>query len=208
MPHHNINGEVVGLYERSFKTLRKDIKIRFPEIEYSALVQFPRAKYVPLLRYEKYRTDDKSSWSFTNSFNLYGLHKAKDAIKETGIAIVFEGAKSVMLARQYGYANTVATHTFGIGDGYLSMLINCGAKEIVLAFDKQYESMDGKDWGLYEKKTKDVARKVGNHCIVSRIIDNADCIEYKDAPIDKGKTVFETLLTVVCKGLLFDISLM
>lgn len=190
LPHHNINGDIVGLYERSFRPLRKDVKKLHPEIDYKLLLKYPRAKYVPLLRAEQYQTEEKTSWSFPNSMNLYGLHKAKDAIAKDKIAIVFEGGKSVMLARQYGYPMGVATHTFGVHLNHISMLIECGAKEIVLAFDKQYEQEEGQAWELYERKTQDIARKVGTHCKISRVIDRDGATGFKDSPIDRGRDVF------------------
>lgn len=191
LPHHNIRGEIVGLYERSFKPLRKEIKKLYPEISWKKLMKYPRAKYVPLLR--EVQTEEKSSWSFPNSLNLYGLHLAAPEIKKTGKAIIFEGAKSVMLARQYGYPYAVATHTFGAHTNHIAMLIQQGAKEIIFAFDKQYQKEEGQAWDLYEKKTRRLAEEIGEHAEVSRLIDRGGKIGYKDAPIDCGKEIFEKL---------------
>ena len=196
LPHHNINGETVGIYERNFLPLRKIVKEHHPDMPYEMRLTYPRAKYVPLLKVEKYRTDTKTSWSFPNSKNLYGLHKAQDAIKKTGIAFVFEGAKSVMLARHYGYSNAIATHTYGIHENHISMLIECGAKEIVLGFDKQYRDTLGIEWELFERKTKGIAEKAKNFVCISRLIDTENQLEYKDSPTDKGKDVFERLLAL------------
>ena len=199
LPHHNINGEIVGLYERSYLDLRRDVKKEMPDAPYWFLMQFPRAKYVPLLKDERFRKEDdeKTSWSFSNILNLYGLHLAKDSIRETGKAIIFEGGKSVMLARQYGYPFAVASHTFGANVNHISMLIEQGAKEIILAFDKQYQNVDDfdKEWTLYEKRTREFARKIGKYVNVSRITDLEDepKLDYKDAPIDKGKEIFDEL---------------
>ena len=199
LPHHNINGEIVGLYERSYLDLRRDVKKEMPDAPYWFLMQFPRAKYVPLLKDERFKKEDdtKTSWSFSNIRNLYGLHLAKDSIRETGKAIIFEGGKSVMLARQYGYPFAVASHTFGANVNHISMLIEQGAKEIILAFDKQYEIIDDLDnqWILYEKKTREFARKIGKYVNVSRITDLEDepKLNYKDAPIDRGKEIFDEL---------------
>jgi hypothetical protein len=193
LPHHNILGDIVGLYARSFKPLRKQVKEENPEMEYRQLVQFPRAKYVPLLRAPNLRTESHTSWSFPNSRNLYGLHKAAEAIKQSGKAIIFEGGKSVMLARQYGYPYAVATHTFGAHLNHISMLIECGAKEIILAFDKQYEEEFGQSWELYERKTRTLAIKAGEYVQVSRMRDKYEVIDFKDAPIDKGFETFETM---------------
>lgn len=193
LPHHNIFGGVVGIYLRSFLPLRKQIKDKYPDMPYQSLVKFPRAKYVPVLRRQDLQTDEKTSWSFPNSKNLYGLHKAAKGIEENGIAIIFEGGKSVMLGHQYGYPYCVATHTYGAHLNHISMLIECGAKEIVLGFDKQYETEDGKQYELYEHKTRELAKKIRKHVNVSRIVSRQGEISYKDAPIDCGKEIFEKL---------------
>ncbi len=116
-----------------------------------------------LLKEPEYLTEDeaKNSWSFPNSLNLYGLHLAKDAIRQTKKAIIFEGGKSVMLAHQYGIEYTVATHTFGAHVNHISMLIEQGAEEIYLAFDKQYQTTDSDDiqWQLYDKAHSWLGRK-------------------------------------------------
>lgn len=195
LPHHNVKGEIVGLYERSFRPLRKKVKEENPEIDYKLLLNYPRAKYVPLLRDEEDRGETKTSWSFPNSQNLYGLHLALDSIREHEKAIIFEGGKSVMLSRQYGHPYAVATHTFGAHLNHISMLIAAGAKEIILAFDKQYESQEGQAWELYQRKTQDLATRVGKYCIIKRMIDDKDrpLLAFKDSPIDKGKEIFEQL---------------
>lgn len=199
LPHHNINGDIVGLYERSFWPLRKDVKAKYPDIPYKELVKYPRAKYVPLLKTEQFIEEEggKTSWSFPNTQNLYGFHLAKQAIAETGKAIIFEGGKSVMLAHQAGIEYCVATHTFGAHFNHISMLIEAGAKEIYLAFDKQYQTDDEEDtqWRLYEKKTRTLAEKVGKEVDVYRIIDEkGGKLNYKDAPIDQGVEYFRYLL--------------
>ena len=206
LPHHNINGEIVGLYERSFAPTKDEMEKIFQygkhewidnkEI-WKAIHYAPKSKYMPLWKEKEYR--DKNiekdyTWSFPNSCNLYGLHKAKEAIQESGKAIIFEGAKSVMLAHAYGYPFAVASHTFGAHENHISMLIHAGAKEIILAFDRQYKEPAGKEWDTYEKRTQGLADRVGRFVKVSRICDRDGAfLGYKDAPIDNGKAAFESL---------------
>ena len=208
LPHHNINGEIVGLYERSFAPTQEEMRKIFgygpkewidnKEI-WKAIHDAPKSKYMPLLKEGKYappkdKKDEKKCWSFSNSRNLYGLHKAKEAIRESGKAIIFEGAKSVMLAHAYGYPFAVASHTFGASESHLAMLIQAGAKEIILAFDKQYQAPEGKEWDTYEQRTQRLAGRVRRFVKVSRICDREGAfLGYKDAPIDNGKAAFETL---------------
>ena len=203
LPHHNINGEIVGLYERSFAPTQEEMRKIFgygpgewieDKSAWAAIHYAPKSKYMPLWKEGKYRDKEKPCWSFPNSRNLYGLHKAKEAIRESGKAIIFEGAKSVMLAHAYGYPFAVASHTFGAHENHISMLIHAGAKEIILAFDRQYKEPAGKEWDTYEKRTQGLADRVGRFVKVSRICDRDGAfLGYKDAPIDNGKAAFETL---------------
>lgn len=206
LPHHNANGDIVGIYERSFDTLRREAKQLYGDwMTWSQIASFPRAKYVPLLKIPEHMTDDgKTSYSFPNSHNLYGLHKAAKSIRDTGKAIVFEGAKSVMLAHQWGYDFTVASHTFGAHVNHINMLMDAGAREIYLAFDKQYKKEEGEEWVLYDRKTRELAEKVeawarenadspGSDIKIYRLRDIHGALEYKDAPVDKGLEVFQEI---------------
>lgn len=213
LPHHNKSGEIVGIYERSFDTLRREAKQLYGDwMTWSQIASFPRAKYVPLLKLPQHLTEDKkTSYSFPNSYNLYGLHKAKDAIRETGLAIVFEGAKSVMLAHQWGrklgireWETAVASHTFGAHVNHINMLLDCGAKRIYLAFDKQYQKEEGDEWALYDRKTRELAEKVfawssgvqeshDSDVEMFRLRDIKSALAYKDAPVDKGLEVFRDI---------------
>lgn len=212
LPHHNAAGEIVGLYERSFDTLRREAKQLYGDwMTWSQIAGFPRAKYVPLLKLPEHMTDDgKTSYSFPNSSNLYGLHKAAKAIRETGKAIVFEGAKSVMLAHQWGrelhrreWETAVASHTFGAHVNHINMLMDAGATEIYLGFDKQYQKEEGEEWALYDRKTRELAEKVyawrdsqglpKTTIKIYRLRDKTGALTYKDAPVDKGPKVFEEI---------------
>ena len=203
LPHHNINGEIVGLYERSFAPTQEEMRKIFGyepgewiegKSAWAAIHYAPKSKYMPLWKEGKYRDKEKPCWSFPNSRNLYGLHKAKEAIRESGKAIIFEGAKSVMLAHAYGYPFAVASHTFGASESHLAMLIQAGAKEIILAFDKQYREPKEREWDTYEQRTQRLAGRVRRFVKVSRICDREGAfLGYKDAPIHNGKAAFETL---------------
>lgn len=191
LPHHNIRGEIIGMYERYFVPLQKDIKKMIPDIEYSQISKLPHAKYMPLFDPEL----DKSL-SFKNSQNLYGLFHSKDYIKKSGQAIVFEGAKSVMLADQWGIKNSVASHTFNVSENHVSMLIEQGMQELIIGLDKQYQIQDrnDKEYDLYCRKTEKLADRVKHYIKVSRIEDTEGLLKYKDAPVDCGEEVFRYLL--------------
>lgn len=124
--------------------------------------------------------------------NLYGLNVAKRHIHKTNQVILFESEKSVMKAFQYGYRNTVA---LGCKDLTLSQLgllkeyLNKDTK-IILAFDKDVYYNNGQ----YDFSHLRNVEKMFKNNRVYAIIDKDDSLKIKDAPVDKGKEVFNKLL--------------
>lgn len=71
--------------------------------------------------------------------NLYGLNWAKDNIATVEKAIVFESEKSCLLYMSYfGVENSIAVACCGsnISAYHIHMLLEAGAKEIIVAFDR------------------------------------------------------------------------
>ncbi len=71
---------------------------------------------------------------FDKSHSLYGLDKARQAITDTGTAIVAEGYTDVMMAHQFGIKNVVAALGTSFTPGHATILKRY-AKRIVLLFD-------------------------------------------------------------------------
>ena len=67
--------------------------------------------------------------------------------------------------------------------------------EINFAFDKQYQSTDDNDdqWRLYNYRTREFAKKVGDFVNIYRITDYGSELKYKDAPVDQGEIIFRKL---------------
>ena len=98
--------------------------------------------------------------------------------------IIFEGIKSVMKADSWGYHNCVSAETSKINDDQIRLLIRLGVKEVIIAFDKDVKmSKIGVNTQVLRRFTN-----------VSVIYDKHDLLDEKDAPVDKGKEVFEKLL--------------
>jgi DNA primase len=80
---------------------------------------------------------------FNKSSVLYGLDKAKEAIRKNNFSILVEGQFDLILAHQAGFKNTVASSGTALSESVLSKenaisnlgLINRLSKNIVLAFD-------------------------------------------------------------------------
>ena len=65
---------------------------------------------------------------------LYGLHKAKKAIRDGGHAIIVEGQMDVITSHQFGYLQTIATSGTALSSDHLRIIYRL-APEIRLAFD-------------------------------------------------------------------------
>lgn len=114
---------------------------------------------------------------------IYGLPDNINDIKHANQIILFEGAKSVLLADTYGVKNTGALLTSHLSKDQLKMLIKIGVNEVVFALDKDVDI-----------RTIDRIRALMAYTNISYIYDKNDLLEEKDAPVDRGKDVFLKLL--------------
>lgn len=65
---------------------------------------------------------------------LYNLHRAKPAVRKSGVLLLMEGYTDVMLATQYGFPNCVATMGTALTETQVTMLARTKAK-LVLCLD-------------------------------------------------------------------------
>lgn len=167
IPHYNINKQLVGVRIRAFNN--EDIL---------------KGKYRPLKL-------ENTIYSHPLSQFCYGLWETKENIKKTQKAIIFEAEKSVMLAEQLEYNNTVACCGSNISKVQIEQLIHSGAKEIIIAFDKEYSSNSKSE--QYYNKLYNLANKYKLYCNMSFIFDFENLLEYKHSPIDDGINKFNHL---------------
>lgn len=112
---------------------------------------------------------------------IYGLFENMEAIRKKGEVILFEGVKSVMLARGYGHDNCGAILTSHLNPGQMRILVKLGVN-VVFALDKDVRIKD--DHNIV--KLKRFVR-------VEYLYDAHDLLSEKDSPVDKGNDVFEKL---------------
>ena len=68
-------------------------------------------------------------------------------------------------------------------------------REVIVALDKQYETIDSDECKKWAKHIKDkIVDKLSPFVTVSVLWDTNDLLEYKDSPTDRGK---ETLLQLM-----------
>lgn len=146
-------------------------------------------------RYGKYRplNINKEIYNHPLGMNLYGLNWAKEQIAIVKKAIVFESEKSVLKYMSYfGIENNIAVACCGsnLSAHQVKMLIETGAEEIVIAFDKQYPALNTEESKKWSKKLTGFHNKYKNDCLVTFLWDKRTLLGYKDSPVDCGKEVF------------------
>ena len=112
---------------------------------------------------------------------FYGWYKSKKDILEKREVVVVEGAKSVMKLYGYGYKNSVAALTSHINEKQMKILAKSGCA-VIIAFDKDAKPF--KDENI---------KKLRRYCPVFYTFDREGLLGEKDAPVDKGKEVWERL---------------
>ena len=170
IPHYDIDGRFIGLRGR---TLSKE------EAELYG-------KYRPIII-------NKTMYAHPLGMNLYGLNTSKDNIKTIQKAIVFESEKSHLLySSHFGIENNISVACCGsnLSAYQIQMLAAAGAKEIIVAFDKQFISTGTAESRAWANKLTSIYKKYKNYIDLSFIWDKNDLLNYKSSPIDEGKEKF------------------
>lgn len=126
-------------------------------------------------------------------FNLYNFNNSKEPIKKIKKAIVFEGEKSTLKYQSYfgeDHDISVACCGSAVSAFQMNLLINCGAREIVIAFDKQFQKTNDDEFKHLVRNLKSINQKYGNYINISFIFDKKHRLGYKDSPVDKGPHTF------------------
>lgn len=173
IPHFDANDRFIGLRGRSLCE---------PDIE----------------MYGKYRPIKINNVLYNHplGMNLYGYNWNKENIRKLGIAIIVESEKSVLkYASMFGWENniTVACCGSSISAYQMELLLQLDVKEIVIAFDRQFQKIGDIEWQHLTRNLKKISLNYGNQVIISCIHDNKKITEYKNSPLDEGPDKFLTL---------------
>lgn len=112
---------------------------------------------------------------------VYGLFENMAHVLEKREVILFEGCKSVLLADTYGIHNCGAILTSHLSPLQMKILVGLGCR-VVFALDKDVDVL--KDHNIDRLK---------RYVNVEYLKDSDGLLDEKDAPIDRGKEVFENL---------------
>ena len=170
IPHFDINNRFIGLRGRTLCQAEAD---RF-------------GKYRPLKVHG-------IQYSHPLGMNLYGLNWSKKPIKTIAKAIVLESEKSVLqYITAFGLDNCIAVACCGssISAFQINSLINAGAKEIIIAFDRQFQEIGDDEFKKLKNKILRLAKRYGNYVGISSIFDKNMITSYKAGPLDEGVDKF------------------
>lgn len=141
IPHFDKDGRFIGLRGR---TVCKEDEIY--------------GKYRPLIV-------NGIQYNHPLGLNLYNFNNARCNIPKMKKAIVFESEKSTLLYRTYfGFDNDISVACCGSNISSFQMwsLIDAGAHEIIIAFDRQFHNVGDEEYIFWLKKLKKIQSKYKN----------------------------------------------
>ena len=146
-------------------------------------------------RYGKYRPIKVNNILYNHplGMNLYNFNNSRRNIPKIKKAIIFESEKSCLLYQTYfGFDNDISVACCGssISNYQIQLLLDAGVQEIVIAFDRQFQSIGDKEFNLLKKKILSIYNKYKNYVNISFIWDKNKITSYKASPIDEGKNKF------------------
>lgn len=146
-------------------------------------------------RYGKYRPIKVNNILYNHplGMNLYNLNNSRQNIPKLKKAIVFESEKSTLLYQtHFGIDNDISVACCGssVSSYQMQLLLDAGAQEIIIAFDRQFQNIGDNEFQLLKKKLLQLNKKYKNYVNLSFIWDKNKITGYKAAPIDEGADKF------------------
>lgn len=174
IPHYDVSNHLVGVRGRNL--LESDIELF--------------GKYAPFKIGRKF-------YNHSLGQNLFGLNHNMKAIQSKRKIMLVEAEKSVFQTdTMFGDENfTVALCGSNLTDYQKGMILMLGVREVIVAMDKQYQSLNSEECQKWSKHIKEkIIDKLSAYVVVTVLWDMYDLLNYKDSPTDKGKEVLLQLM--------------
>ncbi len=170
IPHLNTDGALVGIRQRTLEP--KQIEL-----------------------FGKYRPAriQGNMYNHHLGYELYGLNYNKDNIKKVKKAIIFESEKSVMIYDTlFGADSNISVACCGsnISQKQVDLLISLGVREIIVAFDKEYQQVGDTSFKRQIKMFENIHRRFNSMVEISFMFDKENKLKYKSSPVDEGAEKF------------------
>ena len=173
IPHYDARGRFIGLRGRA---ISKDNADKY-------------GKYRPIFI-------NGTLYNHPLGLNLYNLNNSKDNIGLARKAIVVEGEKSCLKSASYfGVDNDISVACCGSAISFvqIKLLLEAGASEIIIGFDKQFQEIGDAEFKHLVKNLKNIHKKYSPYATISFLFDKWNLLGYKDSPLDRGPEVFKQL---------------
>lgn len=175
IPHFNINGQLIGIRQRSMLELDVDMFGKYTPVNIGGEMFNHRLK-----------------------LNLYGIHLNKETIKNKRKVMLVESEKGVLQCESMFGNNNFTLGKSGsskLSMSQINMLINLNVNEIILAFDKQFKGVGDEEYNKWLNHMKyKIIKPLLPYFNVSVLWDTENLLGYKDSPTDKGKDVLLRLM--------------
>lgn len=176
IPHRNDKGELIAVRCRNLE---------------EELVNTGR-KYMPIIINNKLLSAPTGQY-------FYGLYNNKLNIQRFKKVILLESEKAVMqLDTMYPDTNIgLALSSSNLSKYQIGILKSLGVEEVIVALDKEFDTIGSDEEILYRKRIiKTILNRLkAEGFMVSVIWDNFNLLNRKDSPTDRGKEVFDKLLS-------------
>jgi hypothetical protein len=145
---------------------------------------------------------DGFEYKFNSSSVLYGLNMNKMFIQGSKEVIIVEAPKGVQQLDTFGVYNSVGLFGRSLQRDKLKLLLKYGVEKFVIALDKQYEKQFDenkeitKDYENYIKIINKIIETIKPYAKEISIIYDKDehcLLDFKDAPMDKGKDIWNKM---------------
>lgn len=174
IPHYDLSDNLIGVRTRAMNDM--DIELY--------------GKYSPF-------KSGRKIYNHSLGKNLYGLNKNLKTIKRKQKIMLVEAEKSVLQTdTMFGDDNfTVSLCGCNLTDCQKYLILNSGAKEVIIALDKQFKGVYSNECNKWaEHIKKNIASKLAPYLKVSVIWDSFGILPYKASPTDCGKEKLTKLM--------------
>ncbi len=173
IPHYDINGRFIGLRGRAISKESADMYGKYRPIFINGIL-----------------------YNHPLGLNLYNLNNSKENISLAKKAIIYEGEKSALKSASYfGFENDISVACCGSAISFvqIKLLLEAGASEIIIGFDKQFQEIGDDEFKHLVKNLKNIHKKYSAYATISFLFDKWNLLDYKDSPLDKGPEIFNQL---------------
>ena len=171
IPCYDLDGNLIGCRQR-----------------FTQAADCEKGKYRPLNTLNE-------EYKFPTGLTLWGAHQNQDAIKQSKSIILLESEKSILKLDGWGINNCASLYGANFTDEQKDILLTLGVERATIALDRQFKSISNDDDGFiwWKNHVKKIALKLQPYMYVDYIYDCNGLTDVLDAPVDKGKEIWEKL---------------